>query len=377
MQKKHSLTAMPKSIEKRLKKFKRKYLSWIKDREHAAYNRTQQHDVHYVTATMNWSVRHDGECLMSNLAPLDGALSPSPLGIEQGIIHYGGVADAFRNKKFITPPKGRPYGITWFHISENDKRLKYVGKLDQDVEFWHSSCSRTIDTLIEHGASPEKTHVIPLGVDTKAFHPLPAQEKQAKRGALGIPDDAIVIGSFQKDGTGWDDGMKPKSVKAPHIFCDVVIELNKTFNIFVLLTGPARGYVKSRLDEANVPYYSAGFLDHANDVIPYFQLIDFYLITSIIEGGPKALLEASACKAPLVTTNVGMVRDLFIHNESAMIADVNDKDALLEHCTTLINDKALYQKISCNAYNIAQNNSWQNIAQRYYDELYKPIIDKQ
>ena len=30
---------------------------------------------------------------------------------------------------------------------------------------------------------------------------------------LGIPEDYLVIGSFQKDGEGWGEGLKPKLIK--------------------------------------------------------------------------------------------------------------------------------------------------------------------
>ena len=36
----------------------------------------------------------------------------------------------------------------------------------------------------------------------------------------GLPDDAFVVGSFQKDGVGWGDGLEPKLVKGP----DVLVE---------------------------------------------------------------------------------------------------------------------------------------------------------
>ena len=34
---------------------------------------------------------------------------------------------------------------------------------------------------------------------------------------LGIPEDYTVIGSFQKDGKGWGEGLKPKLIKGPDI----------------------------------------------------------------------------------------------------------------------------------------------------------------
>jgi hypothetical protein len=77
---------------------------------------------------------------------------------------------------------------------DNDKRLKLVPELDKKLRFWHSSCQQTIDTLIKHGATPEKTHLIPLGVDTKIFTPASQAEKLALRKQLNIDAETIVIG---------------------------------------------------------------------------------------------------------------------------------------------------------------------------------------
>ena len=32
-----------------------------------------------------------------------------------------------------------------------------------------------------------------------------------------IPKDKIIIGSFQKDGVGWEEGNEPKLIKGPDI----------------------------------------------------------------------------------------------------------------------------------------------------------------
>ena len=39
---------------------------------------------------------------------------------------------------------------------------------------------------------------------------------------LGIPEDYLVIGSFQKDGEGWGEGLKPKLIKGPDIFIETI-----------------------------------------------------------------------------------------------------------------------------------------------------------
>ena len=47
------------------------------------------------------------------------------------------------------------------------------------------------------------------------------------------------------------------------------------------------------------------------NVIPFLQKSKIAVLPSYREGLPKALLEAASCELPIVTSNVGMQRDLY------------------------------------------------------------------
>ena len=55
------------------------------------------------------------------------------------------------------------------------------------------------------------------------------------------------------------------------------------------------------------------------DLIPLYQVLDIYLISSREEGGPMGLLESIACGATVVTTNVGMAMDGVSDNVNGFI----------------------------------------------------------
>ena len=78
---------------------------------------------------------------------------------------------------------------------------------------------------------------------------------------LNIKDYDVVIGSFQKDGIGWSEDFSPKYVRGSDVFCDVVELIAKKYPVFVLLTGPAREYVKSRLTNSNIRFHHECFDD--------------------------------------------------------------------------------------------------------------------
>jgi glycosyltransferase involved in cell wall biosynthesis len=127
---------------------------------------------------------------------------------------------------------------------------------------------------------------------------------------LDLSDDAFVVGSFQKDGVGWGSGVEPKLIKGPDVLVAALERVRaRAPELVVLLTGPARGYVRSELGRLGIPHRhvlarSRGELAHA------YHALDVYVVPSRQEGGPKGVLEAMASGVPLVTTRVGQAPDM-------------------------------------------------------------------
>ena len=184
------------------------------------------------------------------------------------------------------------------------------------------------DVVLESGIAPSKVFLIPIAVNTAVF---PMQTQAARRDARvrhGIPESAVVVGSFQKDGVGWGEGREPKLIKGPDVFVEILKRLKPRIpELFVLLSGPARGYVKTALDAGGIPYKHVYARDY-EDVGVLYHALDLYMVTSREEGGPKAVLESMASGVPLVTTRVGQATDLVRHGENGFIVDVDDVDGL-------------------------------------------------
>lgn len=184
------------------------------------------------------------------------------------------------------------------------------------------------DLMLASGVEPRKIFVIPIGINLSFFQQQTVESRSKVRKTLGIPDSAVVVGSFQKDGVGWGKGHEPKLIKGPDIFLRV-IELLKPHvpELHVLLSGPARGYVKTGLERIGVPYRHSYVSSYAN-IGALYQALDVYMVTSRDEGGPKAILESMASGVPLVTSQVGQAIDLVRHGENAWMAEVDDVERL-------------------------------------------------
>ena len=242
---------------------------------------------------------------------------------------------------FARPPSsalGHRIGIAYFHgipgtsgYPEFDEAFASLrrdhGHLDR-VQTTHREME---ELVLSSGIDPAKVFRIPIGVEPRYFG---VRTVDARR-VLGIPDGAFVVGSFQKDGVGWGDGLVPKLIKGPDVLVDTFARLRERVpELHVVLSGPARGYVTSRLDALGLPYVHR-IVERYSDIGRLYAALDAYVVTSRQEGGPKGVLEAMAAGVPLVSTRVGQAPELVRDGENGWLADVEDTDALVERLAAI------------------------------------------
>ncbi len=226
-------------------------------------------------------------------------------------------------------------GFAYFHgypnsgVEEFDQVYENLKKMHERISRIQVSHQAMRTIVLETGIEGDKVKLIPIGVDTKYFMPGSNALKKRVRKKLGISDGRFVVGSFQKDGVGWGEGMIPKLIKGPDIFIRTLARLKETIpELMVLLTGPARGYVKQGLIEAGIPFKHI-VARRYSEIPMCYHAIDAYLVTSRQEGGPKAILESMASCTPLVTTRVGQAMDIVKNGENGFMVDVEDVDGLV------------------------------------------------
>jgi len=232
--------------------------------------------------------------------------------------------------------RGNNLGFAWFHgrpgtpgMPEFDTCFAAMRRRHEDIDRVQVTNRAMEELVLETGIDTGKVHRIPIGIDVDTFPFRSESDYVSARRALGLPESAFVVGSFQKDGVGWGDGLEPKLIKGPDVLLETVERLRARIpELLVVLTGPSRGYVKAGLERLGVPYRHL-LLPDVDAVADVYRAIDVCLVTSRDEGGPRAVLEAMATGAPLVTTRVGQGADLVRHGENGWMVEVEDVDGLV------------------------------------------------
>ncbi|RFC44067.1 MAG: Glycosyltransferase involved in cell wall bisynthesis [Verrucomicrobia bacterium] len=159
--------------------------------------------------------------------------------------------------------------------------------------------------LREAGAPPEKLRTVYNGVDLDIFQ---RRDRSAARAALGIaPDDAVLL---------FVGNLLP--VKNPGMLVAALHQLNQARAIRglrgailnIIGTGPMERQLRHQAETLGLDG-SIHFLGRQApaDVSQHMNAADVLCLASWNEGFPNVVLEAMACGLPVVSTDVGGIRE--------------------------------------------------------------------
>ena len=205
---------------------------------------------------------------------------------------------------------------SYYHFDFENFDTSDFNELDQFVDQYHVISEKTKEDLSK--LTNKKITSIPFWVNQKIFFNIKNKVKLRKK--YGFETNDFLVGSFQRD-TESSDLQSPKLIKGPDIFINLISKLHKdNRNLKVVLSGKNRQYVIANLEKLGIAYKYFEMID-LNKLNELYNLLNLYLVTSRIEGGPQAILESSITKTPILSTDVGVAPEI-LHNES--IYDINN-----------------------------------------------------
>lgn len=172
------------------------------------------------------------------------------------------------------------------------------------------------------GIPPERRRLIPNGIDSTRYAPLLPDERRALRQTMKIPDVPVVVFTGRLIPT-----------KCVHHLLTIWPDVRREYPEAILLVVGA-GPEQQRLQQ------EAGdgvrFTGEVNDVRPYLQIADLFVLPSVAEGLSLSLLEAMATGLPVITTKLAGAIDLITHGENGWLVPPDDVPALQDAVLTLL-----------------------------------------
>lgn len=326
----------------------------------------------------DWAIRWWGSFIAeeaNKVRPDTAWVTTNPSELTSGVVEFGSQYQWVEWGRYLSPDCH--FVSTYFHGKPEDGPqvarhidafLASTPRLSRIV----ASATLVRDRLVGWGVPPEKVVVIPIGCETNRFLPPSQQQRLAARERFGIRPGEIAIGSFQKDGDGWGAGDVPKLIKGPDVFLAAVEHLARDLPVFVLLGGPARGYVKRGLERLGIRY-AYHYAPDRDELAKLYHPLDLYLVTSREEGGPMALMESMSSHVPVVSTRVGMAPDLITDGVTGALVEVGDVEAIARraHALLALPNRAAALKAAAREAVMAAD--WSIVARRHIDEVWRPL----
>lgn len=108
-----------------------------------------------------------------------------------------------------------------------------------------------------------------------------------------------------------------------------------------------------------------------NSVNSYLKTADVLVSASFYEGYGMIFIEAVLCGCPIISSNVGIVKDKFTDGEDAVICDSEDKECFLRAMVKFIEDPNLGRELVQNAKHLVENSENIILDKKEYLERYK------
>jgi glycosyltransferase involved in cell wall biosynthesis len=198
--------------------------------------------------------------------------------------------------------------------------------------------------LRRRGVDGSRIFCVPYGVDAEKFVPVSGARRAELRAELGIDTDAVVVGFFGKNSSNELDR------KGIDVFSAALRLLSRRqLRAVALIVGPGWQEFVSGLSKDGVKSVWLPFVLGADALVPMYQVLDFYWVTSRVEGGPVTLLEAMSSGVCCLTTPVGIAREIVRHGENAMLLPFDDPQAFGDASATLALDAGERTRLGHNA----------------------------
>lgn len=239
---------------------------------------------------------------------------------------------------------------TWFNKLYAHTIAKWTYNIS-DAIFCYAEEEKT--KLIKIGVKPTKIHIIHNGVNTDIFTP---QKERKKTNQL------LWIGRYTR-GKGVDyllEGFKILSKKNPEL------------KLMMIGWGPMKEEYLLKIGDMGLSNKITIKEFVSNNELPeIYNSSDVFILPSINEGVPRAILEAMSCAVPVVCTNLPQL--LKVVDGCGITVPIKDSQAIADAVEKILSDKIYSSNLGIHGRNkVLENYSWIDTVKeviRVYEEF--------
>lgn len=219
--------------------------------------------------------------------------------------------------------------------------------------------------------SPEKIKVIPLGFDLVPFREKSIANRSSTREQYDIKADEVAIAIVGRLAEIKNHGFFLNAVEA------LLGKTTAKVKVFIVGDGPEKQVVSQRVAEVNEQFPGViTMTSWIKDIGTFNAGMDLICLTSNNEGTPVSLIEAQAGGIPVISTDVGGVRDVVQDGITGEIVPVGDLNQYVEKLQELCEDEKKRSKMSQNGWSFVQEKFHYNTLVKNVGDYYKELMKK-
>ena len=239
-----------------------------------------------------------------------------------------------------------------------------LARLVRRVDGYVAISDEIREGLLRDGIPSGRIHRIDNFVDSKVFFPPAAGEKERLKEIYGYSGKTLVLFSGR---------MVPRK-GVGHLLeaWKVVIRDHPEARLLLLGDGPLLGDLRSMAAGLGIGD-TVNFKGRVENVPEFLRAGDLFVLPSLQEGMPNALLEAMACGLPAVATRIGGVTDIAAHEETAILVAQGSADSLADGLLRMLHDPSLRNRLAMAALETIKASYGLDSRCKKYEELYHSL----
>jgi glycosyltransferase involved in cell wall biosynthesis/protein-tyrosine-phosphatase len=227
--------------------------------------------------------------------------------------------------------------------------------------------NRMNGALVANGVTSARVTTIHNGIDLRSI--TVGRGSEEIRRELGVDANAIVIGTAGR--------LVP--VKGQNTFLHAAkLILDKVPNARFVIAGdgPLEHDLKALATRLGIDH-ACVFLGARGDIHDVMNAMDVFVLPSLNEGLPMAVLEAMALAKPVVVSNVGGLPEVIRHRESGLLVPPGVDHAIAGACLELARDRDRASRIGAEAKRVVEDEFSHEHNGRALVDLYQAIEGRQ
>lgn len=218
---------------------------------------------------------------------------------------------------------------------------------------------------------PEKIKVVPLGFDLHRFQQNKVVNRRETRAKYNLEPDTVAVAIVGR--------LAPIKNHSLFLAAMEIVAQKTNKNVHAFIVGDGLERDRLELEAKKIPQtttFTCTFTSWVMDMPKFNAGMDIMCLTSNNEGTPVSLIEAQASNLPIVSTNVGGVKSVFVDGQTGFLVEPENAELFADKVLELVDNEEKRQIMSQNGWDYVRDKYDYRILVKNMDNLYAEFLKK-